>query len=410
MESWISFLSLATETLVIMSVLNFRFETELPLALNHILKTFGHNAARFLKPSLGATVWKSLETQSKLPNGNKNQLPDPAEQTWTSKGDVIIKNLNPVQPEGKPTLNQHFFPRAEVSLAAQLLEAFFEHEDYEYKLLSRGELYFRPKGTHTFRTGPIVPKDPGCLFIVKLDGTGSNVVAFCFEPTSRALGEVNGRAEFLPVQTSIASSQEAHGLAYAQGQGCVFDWVYGNQPFSQYSWDYNLRYDVGWIHSIPATEELFAFNDELLVECCPTSASLQTPLRHSLEGLHSVASFPSPDMLGKIQGGCAHNEFTGANNQLTDKTQPSSSFVVPTLPVPLAPSPQTEDSISTNSPPTRKSVLRRTCNICNRVLRRPSALALSSAMSATIALQILQISSDTNRPGIRAHSAVENSV
>ncbi|KAG8761616.1 hypothetical protein FRC11_013460, partial [Ceratobasidium sp. 423] len=242
---------------------------------------------------------------------------------------------------------------------------FFEHENYEYKLLCRGELYFRLKGTHAFRTGPIIPKEPGHLFIVKLDDTGSNVVTFCFEPSSRTLGEVNGHVEFLPVQTSIASSQEAHGLVYTRGQGCVFDLIYGDRSSAQYSWDYNVRYDVGWVHSNPATEELFAFNDGLLTERCSPFANSQNPLRHSLEGLDSIGSCPPPDAVGELQVGFAHME-SSTGTQQTDNVQP-------TLPFPLAPEAQSGRP-SSGTQVMNRSVLRRTCTICNRVLRRPSAL------------------------------------
>ncbi|KAH7338147.1 hypothetical protein B0J17DRAFT_717802 [Rhizoctonia solani] len=381
------------EALLMVTVLDFELEIELPPVLHRILKKLNRDIVGFPNSVLGATTRKSLESGLGPPKNKKESL-NQVDRTTGGSDNGLIKHIKPaqatsasIQPSLGHKMNRQWFPRAPVSKGHSCAThkgnvvgcaTFFEHENYEYKLLCRGELYFRRKDTHTFRTGPVVPKEPGRLFVVKLDDSGLNVAVFCFEPSSRALGEVNGHAEFLPVQTSIASSQEAHGLEYTQGQGCVFDWVYGTRSSSQYPWDYNRRYDVGWMHSNPTTEELFASTDELLAECCPLPSNSQTPLRHSLEGLDSIGCFPSPDALGEIQVGFAHIELNNPNIQPTNDTQPRplpSSSAHPTLPYPLAPAPQSGAPAS-NTPATSKSVLRRTCGICNRVLRRPSALTI----------------------------------
>ncbi|KDN43600.1 hypothetical protein RSAG8_05977, partial [Rhizoctonia solani AG-8 WAC10335] len=454
MEFWLFFLTLMAEASLIMAVLGCDIEFELPSALSYILKKVNRDLVRSPGALVGIPTRNFFGSNPKhLEKNNKGS--NQTEQTVTrgDNGDknALNKNPKPSQSLGKqiqhsphPNSSRHCFPRAPVSKGHTYTCAthkgsvvgcatFFEHENYEYKLLGRGELYFRPKGTHTFRTGPIVPKEPGRLFIVKLDGTGPNVVAFCFEPSSRALGEVNGHAEFLPVQTSIASSQEAHGLTYAQGQGCVFDWVYGNRSSPQYPWDYNRRYDVGWMHSSAATEELFAPDDELLAECCPLFANSQNPLapddellaeccplfansqnplRQSLQGHDSIGNFPSPDVLGEIQVGLAHVELD-PHTQLANNAQPPSSSTQPSLPYLLAAAPQDGAPASSTLVPS-KSVLRRTCGICNRVLRRPSALAIHmnahygvkreclSAATATIALPMSRIFSDINRLDMQA--------
>ncbi|CAE6444563.1 unnamed protein product [Rhizoctonia solani] len=433
MESWLFFLILTAEALLIMSVLDCGIELELPLALSHILKKINHNLVWFPNTLGGITTRKLFRTNTKHSGKNLNDkvLSNQSKQTEALSDNgrsTLIKDLKSSQIsgipiQGSPRLNssRHCFPRAPVSKGHTYTcpthngsvvgcATFFEHENHEYKLLCRGELYFRPKGTHTFRTGPIVPKEPGRLFVVKLDGTGSNVVAFCFEPSSRALGEVNGHAEFLPVQTSIASSQEAHGLVYAQGQGCVFDWVYGDRSSSQYPWDYSRRYDVGWMHSSPATEELFDPNDELLAECCPPLANSQNPLKHSLEGFDLVENMPSPDPLGDIQVGLAQIEFNHTGAQHTHHAQPpASSSAQPSLPYPLASAPQSGAS-TLNSSVLSKSVLRRTCNICNRVLRRPSALTIH--MNAHYGVKPFQCSdcdySSTNVTNLQRHQQTKH--
>ncbi|CAE7132120.1 unnamed protein product [Rhizoctonia solani] len=388
MELWLFILTLMAEALLITTVLDCDLEFELPSPLNYILRRINQDSLRPPNAVIGINTRKLLASNPEHPGKNNKVLSDQTEQTTTCGDKALTKCSKPSRDLGKPVqLNRHLFPRAPVSKGLGNTCAihkgsvvgcatFFEHENYEYKLLCQGELFFRPKGTHTYRTGPIVPKEPGRLFIVKLDGTGSNFVAFCFEPSSRTLGEVNGHAEFLPVQTSIASSQEAHGLAYTQGQGCVFDWVYGNRSSAPYPWDYNVRYDVGWIHSSPATEELFNSNEELAAECCSLFTNSKNSLKHSLEGLHSIGNLPSPDGLGEIQVGLAHVELDHIDIHQANIAQPlPSSSAQPSLPYPLAPAPQSGAPASTISAPS-KSVLRRTCHLCNRVLRRPSALAI----------------------------------
>ncbi|CAE6516373.1 unnamed protein product [Rhizoctonia solani] len=424
MEYWLFFLTIMAEALLMVTILDFELEVELPPALNHIFKKLNRDLIGLSNSVLGATTRKLLETDLKPSSKNKKELPN--QFGWTTGGidDVLFKHTKPaqamdklVQPSLESKMNCRWFPRAPVSKGYTCAThkgnivgcaTFFEHENYEYKLLCRGELYFRPKGTHTFRAGPIVPKEPGRLFVVKLDDSGLNVAVFCFEPSSRALGEVNGHAEFLPVQTSIASSQEAHGLEYTQGQGCIFDWVYGTRSSAHYPWDYNLRYDVGWMHSNPTTEELFASTDELLAECCPLPSNSQNPLRHSLEGLDSLGCFPSPDALGEIQVGFAHIELNYPDTQLANDTPPrplpSTSSAQPTLPFPLAPAPQSEAPAS-STPSANKSVLRRTCGICNRVMRRPSALTIH--MNAHLGHKPFQCSdcdySSTNITNLQRH-------
>ncbi|KAG8712818.1 hypothetical protein FRC11_014104, partial [Ceratobasidium sp. 423] len=218
---------------------------------------------------------------------------------------------------------------------------FFEHKHYEYKLLCRGELYFRPKGTYTFRTGPIVPKEPGGFFVVKLGNAASNAITFRFEPTSRALGEVNRYAEFLPIQTSIASSQEAHGLVYTQGQGCVFDWVYEN---CSASWGCNLRYDEAGIYPVPDTEGLFTSNGrpKLPIKGFPFFTNFQNPLKSSLNGFNSIGKFPSPEFPRNVHIGFAQFDSSSAGNQSLANdalTHPSTS-AQPTLPFTVTPAPQ----------------------------------------------------------------------
>ncbi|CUA71185.1 hypothetical protein RSOLAG22IIIB_04489 [Rhizoctonia solani] len=394
MEYWLSLLILLAEASLIVSVLDYDVDLELPSTLSYILKKLNHNLVRSPSALIGIPSRRSKS----YPKENKKEIPEQTKQTVTycdnnelSKKPGSNKTLVK-QIQLPPGLNSSrgFFPRAPVSKgfidtcaihqgSVVGCATFFEHENYEYKLLCRGELYFRPKGTHTYRNGPIVPKKPGQLFTVKLDGTGSNVVTFCFAPSSRMLGEVNGYAEFLPVKTSIASSQEAHGLEYTQGEGCVFDWMYGDRSSSQYAWDYNCRYDVGWMHSSPATEELFDSNNELLAECCSLFSNAQNPLMNSLEGLDSIANFPPPDMFGEIQVGLAHTQME-PHNQLANSAQPiPSSSTQTSLPYLLAPAPQDEATTSSAAAPS-KSVARRTCSICNRVMRRPSALTVISCL------------------------------
>ncbi|CAE6489555.1 unnamed protein product [Rhizoctonia solani] len=387
MGSWIFIWTLMAEALLLMSVLDYDMEAELPPALTRLLKKLGYGLVRSPSPLIEitkrtflGTCLKHLSKESSNPTQRTTIDGESAPNKCSQLGQALAPDKQ-IQPFLEPKANRHSFPRAPVSKGYNCpthkggvvgCATFFEHENYEYKLLCRGELYFRPKGTHTFRAGPIIPKEPGQLFLVKLDDTGSNVVAFCFEPKSRALGEVNGYAEFLPVQTSVVSSQEAHGLVYAPGQGCVFDWVYGNRSSAQYAWDYNLRYDVGWMHSSSATEELF---DGLLAKRDLPFANSQNSLRHSLKGLDSVANFPALDALGEIQVGVAHVIELTNDTQPTENAPIPSSSTLPALPVPVTPH-QPGASTSTNSSATSRSVLRRTCNICGRVLRRPSALII----------------------------------
>ncbi|CAE6528282.1 unnamed protein product [Rhizoctonia solani] len=421
MESWLFFLTLLAEALLIMAVLDLEIEAELPSPLIHILKKLNNNLIHSPGSLAGISTRKLLGIRPKQSNKSNKELLNQTKHNTTGNDGELTKDLKSTQLLGKPIQHylgskpNHFrFPPAPVSKGYTCpthkgsvvnCATFFEHENYEYKLLCRGELYFRLKGTHTFRTGPVAPKEPGSLFIVKLDDTGSNIVTFCFEPSSRALGEVNGNAEFLPVQTSIASSQGAHGLLYTQGQGCVFDWVYGDRSSSQYPWDYNLRYDVGWMHSGPATEELFASNDKVLEECCSLFANSQNPLKHSLEGLDLVRCIPSPDALGDIQVGFAHIELNNPAIQ-SDGLQslPSSSSQL-TLPYPLLSTSQPEASTSSDTVATSRSVLRRTCTICNRVLRRPSALTIH--MNAHLGIKPFQCNecdySSTNSTNLQRH-------
>ncbi|KAG8756008.1 hypothetical protein FRC11_005598 [Ceratobasidium sp. 423] len=273
---------------------------------------------------------------------------------------------------------------------------FFEHKHYEYKLLFSGELYFRPKGTYTFRSGPIVPKEPGSPFIVKPSDGGLDAITFRFEPTSRALGEVSRYAEFLPVQTFIASSQEAHGLVYTQGQGCVFDWVYGNRSPS---WGCNLRYDEGEIYPSPDTEGIFTSNDKLLTKRSPPFANSQSTLKNSLNGFDPIGTFPSLEALGDVHVGFAQfGSISAGNRSPANNAHTHSTSTQPTLPFLVSSAPQPEARAS-SSPTVSRSVLRRTCSICNRVMRRPSALEESNhsdATIATIAPLLLQIFGDTS--------------
>ncbi|CAE6447357.1 unnamed protein product [Rhizoctonia solani] len=386
MEFWLFLMTLVVliaEVLLLLIVLDFDSKAKLPPALTLIIKKFNRKLVQYPDSSAGIAT-RPHDGYHPKNSGHKNKESlNQAEQKKTHGYDTSNNEFKSTLTLGKraqhppgSNLNLQCFPCAPVSkgFAGCAIHkgsivgcaTFFEHENYEYKLLCRGELYFRPKGALAFRDGFIAPKEPGRLFIVRLDNTGSNVVAFCFEPSSRTLGEVNGRAEFLPVQTSIASSQEAHGLVYTQGQGCVFDWVYGNRSSSQYPWDYNIRYDVGWLHSSPATEELFASNDELLVECCPPFANSQNPLGRSLEGFDSIESCHSPDTVGELQVGFARIESNTTTQQTNDAQ--------PTLPFPLVPTAQSGAPSSARV--ISKSVLRRTCTICERVLRRPSALII----------------------------------
>ncbi|EUC60497.1 zinc finger, C2H2 type protein [Rhizoctonia solani AG-3 Rhs1AP] len=425
MEFLIFFWTLMAEALFIMSVLEFDIEAELPSALTRILKKLGHNLAWSPNYLAGITT-KSVHRVVSISKGVYVRVLIIDHLLEASGGDDLKKGLKlsqalapdkHIQHSFGPKSNRHCFPRALLSKGYNCpthkgsvvgCATFFEHENYEYKLLYRGELYFRPKGAHTFRTGPIVPKEPARLFVVKLDDTGSNVVIFCFEPSSRALGEVNGHAEFLPVQTSIASSQEAHGLVYTQGQGCVFDWVYGDRSSTQYIWDYNIHYDVGWMHSSPSTEKLFASTDKALVECCTPFAN-SNPLRHSLQGLDSVANLLLPDDCGEIQAGFAHIELT-TGTQPTENTYIPSLSDLPALPALLAAPYHSEASASANPRATSRSVLRRTCNICGRVLRRPSALTIH--LNAHYGIKPFQCNectySSTNITNLQRHKQVRH--
>ncbi|CAE6383487.1 unnamed protein product [Rhizoctonia solani] len=337
------FLMLMAEALLMIIALDYELRVALPPALAYILKKLDSDSIRYPKFLAGIT---SHHGSPRAP---------------VSKGHTSTCAIHKNGVMGCAT--------------------FFEHDDYEYKLLCHGELYFRPKGTHIFRLGPILPKKPGSLFTVKLDSAASKVITFCFVPGSRALGEVNGYAEFRPVQTCIASSQEAHGLEYTQGQGCIFDWIYGACSSSQYPWDYNRLYDVGWMHSNATTEELFVSGEEVLAEDCPLFAEHpQSSLTQSLGGLDlsSFEQFHLPgDLGGEIRVGLAHVELNNPVFQQANNAQSiSTSSALPSLPVPLTPAHQSGASTLAGSPVTSRSVLRRTCAICSRVLRRPSALAI----------------------------------
>ncbi|KAJ1305305.1 hypothetical protein OPQ81_000328 [Rhizoctonia solani] len=337
--------------MLIIVALDFKLEVELPPSLGYILKKLNYNLFRLPDSWLGIIKRPLLENNSKKSGRSYKEFS--SSNYELGKDLTTTRALSKQIPDSfKPKSSCYGFLRAPVSKGHNCpthrggvinCTTFFEHENYEYKLLCRGELYFRLKGKHSFRTGPVIPKEPGLLFIVKLDE--SNVVAFCFEPSSRMLGEVNGHAEFLPVRTLVASSQEAHGLVYTPGQGCVFDWVYGNRSSSEYPWNYDLRYD--------------------------------NPLKHSLEGLDSVENIPSSDALGEIQVGFAHIELNTTGSQSADNAQPLPSLSSqPTLPFPLTPTPQSRAPAPIDTSVASKSVLRRTCVICNRVLRRPSALTI----------------------------------
>ncbi|GAB1522746.1 hypothetical protein RhiTH_005869 [Rhizoctonia solani] len=387
------------EALLIILALDYALQVPLPLVLASVLRKASRDLVHSSKFVIGITR-KLVGARVNQPNSNIKKPLNKTEQITTHNDLKLNKGHEPIsavegqaQSSPKPKSNHRGFLRAPVSKGPPNTcrvhknsvvgcATFFDHNNYEYKLLCHGKLYFRPKGTHMFRNGPVVPKTPGNLFAVKLDNTGSNVVTFCFGPGSRALGEVNGYAEFRPVRTRIASSQEAHGLEYVPGQGCVFDWVYGTCPSPEYPWDYNRLYDVGWMHSSPTTEEQFISSEEAPAEQCALFADhSHSTLWQSLEGLDLdiVNRSPMLDNLGgEIQVGLAHVELNDRVYQHANNAQllPSSSGAPPSLPVPLTPIHHSAAWTSTDSPAASKSVLRRTCTICNRVLRRPSALTL----------------------------------
>ncbi|CAE6475410.1 unnamed protein product [Rhizoctonia solani] len=393
MDFWFFFLSLMTEAILLRLALDSELETVLPSALTYAFKQLGD---LFLSISsvVGIAAGNLLAICPRCSNNRDKVFANSSEQPTIVGDGKLSKYPKLVQSTNQQTesslghkLNRHSTPRVPIpkghfgTCATHKgnivgCATFFEHDTHEYKLLCHGELFFRPKGTHIFRTGITVPKEPGRLFTVKLDNAGSKVVTFCFGPTSRALGEVNGYAEFLPVQTCIASSQEAYGLKYAPGQGCIFDWVYGSRPSSPYQWDYSLRYDVGWMHSNPVTEELFHLDEESQIEPCPPFEGHRGSgsLGHSLNGLDlGLVNHVSPE---ETQFDFAQMDLINSDIQQANGAKLlASSSVLPDLPVPLTFS-HPGAPVSASPTVASQSVLRRTCTICNRVLRRPSALKI----------------------------------
>lgn len=266
-------------------------------------------------------------------------------------------------------------------------KAFFTHRGYDYKLLEDGQLFIRRSGSDAYRFAKWAILQPGQPLHVSPDDSGSEAVIFCFGTSHRVLGEIGPDWVFSPIQTCYLTDNESSEVSYTLGQGCAFNKVYTGSSVDVPSGPhYGARYDIGWTcYDEHRLEDLSSVAEGCFPDDCPPLPGHRTPLEGSMHGIDLVGnSFPS-------------DNYTGAGSSVTqvyhvevelDNPLPAqalqqypsitSSSAPSTLPASFVPSP-TADTIPAGSASTSRSVMRRTCQICHRVMRRPSALTVSAA-------------------------------